>query len=103
MTVTNSQLLASLAKVEGLVQGMGQLMNLHEQNINRRIDDKFGEVISRLDRQEANISSVAQQAQAAEKTAVAALERSKRVGGISGAGAGGLMAAVFEAIKMMAR
>lgn len=108
--VTNAHILAAVAKLEGRFEGISALLAAHENNINRRIDDKFLELKDQINAHGQNLDEVARVARSAKELAATAdakaetaLGRGARAGLITGAGAGTLIAGAFEAIKMILR
>ena len=104
--VTNADLARQLSKLEGLIEGMRELSKAHKEETHRRIDDKFNEVISHLDRHERDIKSVASVASEAKDKAIAAevdVRNLKRTSIGLGAGAGGLANLGIELIKSLLR
>lgn len=113
--VTNAHILAAVAKLEGRFEGLGQLLTAHENNINRRLDDKFLELKEQINAHGENLDQVATVARDAKELAVsagasakaandkadAALGRGVRVGAATGGGAGALTLAFIEGIKAM--
>lgn len=100
--ISNATVLAAITKLEGLMEGHGRLMQFHHESINKRLDDKIGEVISHIDRHERQINGIGEVARKAQADATLALDRLDEVKKSSlklGAGAGTMVAASFEFIK----
>ena len=100
--VTNAQLLAAIAEIKGSMHGVTQLMETHQRENHRRIDDMRRELVSHIDRQQQQINGVGDIARRAELMATEAKAIADSAGGKgakAGIAAGSLMSAGMELIK----
>lgn len=108
--MSDAATLEKLGRIEGLLEGITKLMNEQSQNVNRRIDDLKETVTQRIDSQQAQIGKLDDKANRAlmlgeqNSQSIDDLVRTaRRSGGMSGAGAAGLVAAGVEVAKAFLR
>ena len=108
--MSDASTLEKLGRIEGLLEGITKLMNEQSMNVNRRIDDLRETVTQRMDSQQAQISKIDDTANRAllmgsrnSQSIDDMVRTARRSGGMSGAGAAGLVAAGVEVAKAFLR